>query len=325
VPEDRYEILDQLGRGNFGAVFLARHTGLDRECALKLIPGDDAALAEARNLAALPEHEHVVRVLDAGRWDERTVFIASDLCMGGSLADQMGNHPLDPATACSLVSDTCRGLEHLHQHGLLHLDIRPANILLTDDRPRLADFGLARWSHDAAVVDWYGPHAAPELVETGNATTASDIYSMGMTLMHLLTGGHGCRPFPVRTELVQASADGEWPRLDELTPNVPRRVRKVIEAATQYDPDRRPQAVAEFKRQLDRATPTVSLMMVSDDEMRSTDGVWQISSDAGAGDRTAVEVRKNGRRVNARGATGLTSRQARRKVEEAVGQLARGE
>src|SRR5437867_3795588 len=74
VADDRYEIVQQLGRGHFGAVFLARHTVLDRECALKLIPArSNDVLAEARLLASIPEHDNVVKVLDAGDWDGRTV------------------------------------------------------------------------------------------------------------------------------------------------------------------------------------------------------------------------------------------------------------
>lgn len=69
MSDDRYEIVQQLGCGNFGAVYVARHVALDRECALKLIAAhSDDVLAEARNLAALPEHNNVVRVLDAGEW-----------------------------------------------------------------------------------------------------------------------------------------------------------------------------------------------------------------------------------------------------------------
>lgn len=136
MADARYEIIQQLGSGHFGAVYLARHTKLDRQCALKLIPslGDDV-LSEARNLAALPEHDNVVRVVDAGDWDEDRVFIASDLCLGGTLADLGGGGSLDPGQACELISHACRGLEHLHENGLLHLDIRPANILLSEGTP----------------------------------------------------------------------------------------------------------------------------------------------------------------------------------------------
>ena len=219
MVDDRYRIEGQLGRGRFGVVYLARHIALDRTCALKVIPVRTTTaevLEEARKLAAVPANDNVVKVLDAGAWDDNHVFIASELCMDGSLGDRAAGEALDPATGSGAISDAWRGLDHLHQHELLHLDIRPANILMANDTPRLVDFGLARWMHDADVEDWYGPHAAPELVESGRAAPTSDIYAMAMTLAHILTAGSICRPFPVNAQLVQASADGDWPRLEEL-------------------------------------------------------------------------------------------------------------
>jgi len=327
VAEEPYEIVGQLGRGHFGAVYEARHLALGWTVALKLIPVRttvEVVLEEARKLATLPRHDNVVQVVDAGPWGDSAVYIASELCLGGSLADRAGT-PLDPATVCGLVSDACRGLDHLHQHDLLHLDIRPANILLSEGTPRLADFGLARWNDEADVEVWYGPHAAPELVESGRATAASDVFSMAMTLAHLLTGGTICRPFPVNAELVQASAHGEWPRLDELGPHVPTRLCKLLEEATQYDHAARPSSVAAFKRALDRATPAVAFIPTADGTLESIGGEWSISTRATATGRVRVEVRRNGRRRSQLGKDDLTDAQARRYVASLVRRFANGE
>lgn len=327
MADDRYQVESELGRGNFGVVYQARHVTLERRCALKIVrvrTSRSEVLEEARRLAALPEHENIVRVLDAGAWDDDHVFIASELCLDGSLGDRAAAGPFDPATACALVSDACRGLAHLHHHDLLHLDVRPANILMSNDTPRLVDFGLARWVHAAEVDDWYGPHAAPELVETGRAAVASDVYAVAMTLAHLLTGGAICRPFPVNFDLVQASADGEWPRLDELGPNVPPRVGKLLDQATQYDWDARPSSVSEFKRLLDRATPAVAFGPPDEGgRLVSIDGTWDITT-LSKRDGLSVEVRRNGRRRNELGGTKLTSAQAQRHVRRLVSRLADG-
>ena len=198
-------------------------------------------------MEALPPHSNVLQVRDTGRWGTDQLFIATDVCPNGSLDGVV----LDPATACRYISLACRGLAHLHQHGLLHLDIQPANTLLSqDDVPLLADFGLAKWAHEAGVDEWYGPHAAPELVEFEAATVATDIYAMGMTMAHL-TGGAICRPFPVSAALVEASANHEWPRLAELGINTPKRLHDVIDRATDYDPSRRQASADEFKREGD--------------------------------------------------------------------------
>jgi eukaryotic-like serine/threonine-protein kinase len=327
VADDRYELLDELGRGNFGVVVRARQVHLDRIYALKIIrvrAEPARALDEARLLAALPEHDNVVKVHDAGLWDDSHVFIASELCTGGSLDDVAAAGPLDPGKACDLISQACRGLGHLHHDDLLHLDIRPANILMADGTPRLVDFGLARLVDDAEVDDWYSPHAAPELVEAGRATPAADIYSMAMTLAHLLTGGRICRPFPSGAELVEASADGDWPRLDELTVNVPARIRKLIDAATQYDADARPRSIGEFKQLLDRATPATSFLAPDDHgTLLSSDGDWSITTVDKRGSFD-VEVRRGGRRRNQLGAESMTVAKARAHVTKLVRLFAEG-
>lgn len=325
MADDRYELLDVLGRGNFGVVVRARQVHLDRIYALKIIRlrgAPERVLGEARLLAALPEHDNVVKVHDAGLWDDNHVFIASELCTGGSLEDLAATTPLDPRRACDLISQACRGLGHLHHNELLHLDIRPANILIADGSPRLVDFGLARLVDDAEVEDWYSPHAAPELIEAGHATAAADIYSMAMTLAHLLTGGRICRPFPSGAELVRASADGEWPRVGELGVNVPARIRKLIDASTQYDPDARPRTIEEFKRVLDKGTPATSFLPLNDQgTLVSSDGDWSIAmvEKHGCFD---VEVRRGGRRRTKLGAESVTAAQARSHVAKLVGLFA---
>lgn len=187
MAEEPYEIVGQIDRGHFGAVYEARHRALGWSVALKVIPvrtSVELVLEEAKKLAALPRHDNVVQVLDAGPWGDCAVYIASELCHEGSLADRAGT-PLDPATACGLVSDACRGLDHLHQHDLLHLDIRPANILISEGKPRLADFGLARWSDDADVEDWYGP---PRCARAGGVGPMGHLLGLAVDEEHESTG-----------------------------------------------------------------------------------------------------------------------------------------
>lgn len=275
-------------------------------------------------LAALPEHDNVVKVLDAGLWDQERVFIASELCSGGSLDAIAASGPVDPARACDLLSQACRGLAHLHFHDLLHLDLRPANILIANGAPRLVDFGLARWADKAEVEEWYSPHAAPELIETGYATPSTDIYAMAMTLAHLVTEGRICRPFPTGGDLVQASADGDWPRLEDLGSNIPARLRKLIEASTSYAASERPQTVDDFKRLLDKATPAVSFF-ASDPSgtLVSSDGSWSISVTRDAGNHS-VEVRRGGRRRKPLGLLEVTPVKAQKHVSKLVRQFADG-
>jgi serine/threonine-protein kinase len=321
-----YRLGKQLGKGNFtSGVYVAEHTELGREAAVKLLPlryvtQRDELLDEARKMAALDEHDHVVNVLDAGDWDSAHVFIASEVCPGGSLEALAGAEPLDPARACNLVSDACRGLDHMHRHGLLHLDVRPANILIgKDGRVKIGDFGLARWVKRADIDLFYLPHAAPELVDSAVGSAAADQYSMATTLAHLLTAGEACADPP--DDLVAASRSGRWPRLSALGLNVPDRLRKVLVKATASDPRARYEGIERFKRSVDEATPAVSFIETGTRLLESTDGVWTIeivSGRVGYG----VDVKRNGRRVKRMGIEGVNEAQSLRHVKKVVSSLA---
>jgi eukaryotic-like serine/threonine-protein kinase len=156
---DRYNLKRELGHGVTGRVFLAEHVDLGREEAVKIIPltfvkNRDQLLAEAKMLASLDGQENVVRVYDASDWDDHNVYVSSEYCPRGSLDAMSKGISLDPGTACTYISEVCRGLDYVHRSELLHLDIRPANILIgTDGKPKLIDFGLARWAHDPGVDD----------------------------------------------------------------------------------------------------------------------------------------------------------------------------
>lgn len=302
MSKDRYNVIRPLGTGNFTAgVYLAEHRDLGREMAVKLLAVNvlsdrDALLNEARSMAALEPHENVVQVLDAGDWDGGHVYIASEVCRGGSVAGLCSPPapPLDPAGACTLVTGACRGLDFMHRQGLLHLDIRPANILINDGVPKLADFGLARWVTNAQVPQVYAPHAAPEMLRNYGGTEASDQYAIAMTLAHVLTGGAACTMPPAT---ITAAAWRKFPALRSvLGPNVPERLTRALVKATEFQPAHRYSSVEAFKRAVDRATPAVSLAMVDAQTMESTDGEWKVEwrlRRAG----WAVAVRRNGRRV----------------------------
>jgi hypothetical protein len=147
---------------------------------------------------------------------------------------------------------------------------------------------------------------------------------MGMSLAHLLTGGRICRPFPSGVDLLQASANGDWPPLDQLGSNVPSRLRKVVEAATQYTDALRPQTVDAFKRLLDRATPAVSFLpSQANDTLVSSDGNWSIAT-IEKGGRYSVEVRRARRRRNLLGVDSVTAAKARSHVNKLVRQFADG-
>lgn len=299
---DRYDVIGSLGSGHFTAgVYKCRHIDLDREVAVKLLRVDngsrrDELLREARTMSSIGRHENVVQVLDAGDWNAEHVYLAVELCRDGSLLSAIPEHGLDPAAACRMVSDSCRGLDFMHRRGLLHLDIRPANILLSDQVPKLGDFGLARWTRDPGVPFVYGPHAAPEMLCGGSGTELADQYAMAMTLGHLLTNGLICSD-PVPDEITEAA----WRTchsVDSLGANVPDRLKKVIRTATSFRPERRFRDIERFKQAVDAATPAVSFTLGSEGRMSSSDGCWTVEQLSTAG-VYRVDVKRQGRRYSA--------------------------
>lgn len=323
MATDDYALDRLLAGGRFGKVYLG-HGKLERDVAVKLIErvrDADSLLHEARKLASVPDHEHVVGVHHAGIWSDGRPFIVMDYCPGGSLED-LASRPVDPATACRYLGELCRGLDHVHQHDLLHLDLRPANVLIGSDRKvKLVDFGLSKYVSDSEVNDWYQPHAAPELIETGKGSRASDVYAAGMTLAHLLTGGTICRPFPTGADLVDASANGDWPRLAALGLNVPSRLRRVIAVSTDYDEGKRPQSARELKDLVDRAAPAVSFEADGSGGWISTDGEWRIVVAGSSRTGSCVEILRRGRRRNDLRKEGLTPAQAQRRAAQMMNQL----
>jgi eukaryotic-like serine/threonine-protein kinase len=199
----RYALKQQLGQGGLGTVFEAWDPLLSRMVAVKTLQFDidtptrvslDALfLNEARAAAGL-NHTHIVTVYDAGL-SAHGVYIAMERLRGRDLrqALQSGWHP-GPAEAALLVRRVADALAYAHARGVVHCDIKPANIFLTRrDKPKVLDFGIARVAHHAALPALDGviagsPHyQAPEQLQAGSVDARTDIYSLGTVLYELLT------------------------------------------------------------------------------------------------------------------------------------------
>ena len=207
VLAGRYRIDAFLGAGGMATVYRATDMRLEREVAVKvLLPNfaRDPALAErfdreARLLASV-SHPSIADVFDVEPGDPdagREPFYVMELCGGGSLADRIERSGrLTPGELVPLMLTVAAGLGELHRSGLIHRDIKPANILFTGGRPKLADFGLTRSDGRPEFPTLTEPgtavgtpaYMAPELVAGGRASTASDVYALGATAFHALTG-----------------------------------------------------------------------------------------------------------------------------------------
>jgi serine/threonine protein kinase/formylglycine-generating enzyme required for sulfatase activity len=217
----RYRVERLLGEGGFGRVYLARDEQLQRLVAVKVphphliaSPEDaDTYLAEARTAAGL-DHPHIVPVFDVGGTPELPCFIVSKFIEGRTLAWAIRHDRPAPAAAAALVAAVADALQHAHQHGVVHRDVKPSNVLLDNaGRPFVADFGLALREQDVGRGPRYAgtpAYMSPEQArgEGHRVDGRTDVFSLGAVFYELLTGR---RPFQAgsREELLEQIASHE--------------------------------------------------------------------------------------------------------------------
>jgi len=190
----KYKILSSLGSGGFGSVFLAEDTMIDKKVAIKVphkqnLDADDL-LKEPRLLASL-SHPNIVTVLTAEKQDD-VFFIVMEYVTGETLEHViMREGALDLARALDFTCQMCNAVDHAHKVGILHRDLRPGNMLVSDTGLlKVTDFGTSRFLEIAAhgtTVIGSPPYMAPEKFH-GKAVFASDVYSVGVTMYQMLTG-----------------------------------------------------------------------------------------------------------------------------------------
>jgi serine/threonine protein kinase len=190
----KYKIVSMIGSGGFGTVFLAEDTWIDKKVALK-VPHKQSLdfgelLREPRLLATL-NHPNIVTILTAER-QENVFFIVMEFVPGETLEGIIARDgALDVAISLDYICQICNAVDHAHRHGVLHRDLRPSNVLVTDGGlVKVADFGTSRFleiaAHGTTVVG-SPPYMAPEQFH-GKAMFASDLYSLGVTMFQMLTG-----------------------------------------------------------------------------------------------------------------------------------------
>ena len=239
-----------LGTGGSGSVWLAldEQNGLD--VALKIIPreGKAAARAEREALAARRlRHDRCVRAYDVGH-DSGHVYIAYEYVPGRTMRDAIRAGALSDQDAVTAAAQVLDALAHAHRAGIVHRDVKPANILLEDRDEvavRLLDFGLAQFDGAdtlTAVGDVPGTLAyiAPERLAGADASPESDVWSVGVLLWETLSDRHPFWGMPIQ-EVAQAIQAGAPPLASERR-GLPRRLVSAVDAALAIDPSRRPSA-----------------------------------------------------------------------------------
>src|SRR5579862_9449397 len=243
----RYRLEELSGRGPMSEVWRAHDDTLDRTVALKIL-GPSADLErfrrEARAVASLG-HENVMRVYDYGE-DAAGPFMALEWLPGGTLEERLAAGALPAAEIDRIARGMAAGLAHLHAQGFVHRDLKPANVLFdAEERPKLADFGLARSAAGAGTLTEAGTvlgtaaYISPEQAAGEPATPASDVYSFGVILFLMLTGA---LPFVAddALTLVNMHRSKPAPAVESLNPDAPPELAALTNSALQKDPAARP-------------------------------------------------------------------------------------
>ena len=247
----KYRILQPLGSGGFGSVYLAEDTWIDKKVAIKVphkqTPDFTELLKEPRLLASM-SHPNIVTVITAEKEDD-VFFIVMEYVTGETLEHIiMREGPLDLTRALDFACQMCNAVDHAHHAGVLHRDLRPGNMLISEaGMLKVTDFGTSRFLEIAAhgtTVIGSPPYMAPEQFY-GKAVFASDVYSVGVTMYQMLTGElpYGT-PAPadierlVRGELVTA------PRLKNS--KIPKAINDIVLKALAADVSQRYQRATDL-------------------------------------------------------------------------------
>ena len=258
----RYRVLERIGSGGMATVYLAEDERLARHVAVKRLHAgspDETAKRFAREarIGASLNHENVVTVFDTVTEDE-SVVIVMEYVDGESLADALRRGRIEPGRAVEILRGVAAALDHAHMNGIVHRDVKPANILLgKDGRAKLVDLGIAtavegtRITRSGSVMGT-AAYMAPEQLDGMDTGPHTDIYALAAVAYEMLAGRpayRGGSPIEVAHQVV----NGPPPDLSDAWPEAPRGAVDAIERAMAFRPEERPESATAFAKQLDDA------------------------------------------------------------------------
>jgi eukaryotic-like serine/threonine-protein kinase len=257
----KYRILSPLGSGGFGSVYLAEDTWIDKKVAIK-VPHrqnlDFGELVREPRLLASLNHPNIVTLLTAEKQDD-VFFIVMEYVQGDTLEAVIERDgTLDLGKALDYTCQICNAMDHAHKHGIIHRDLRPGNVLVTDSgMVKVADFGTSRFLEIAAhgtTVIGSPPYMAPEQFQ-GKAVFASDIYSLGITMYQMFTGVLPYdTPMPSDLERLMKGELASPPKLKN--PKLPKAISDIVMKAIAADIPSRYQRASDLLEAVLAARPS---------------------------------------------------------------------
>jgi serine/threonine protein kinase len=286
---DRYQLTERIAGGGMGEVWVARDEVLGREVAVKILRrelADDIGFlerfrAEARHAASL-SHPGIASVFDYGE-ESGSAYLVMELVRGEPLSQRLAREgALTAAVAVPLLQQVAHALQAAHCAGLVHRDVKPANLLITpDEHVKVTDFGIARAGGQAALtrtgeVMGTAQYLSPEQALGRPATAASDVYSLGVVAYETLSG---VRPFEADTAIAIAMAQVN--RIPEPLPaTVAPAVAAVVMQSLAKDPALRPASADQFADQLGAAVAVAATTQVIGPHLARTSVMPAVADDA---------------------------------------------
>ncbi len=261
--DGRYQIQERIAAGAMGVVYRGERVKLGRAVAIKFLHAslaDDPARRQRFEIEAMAmarlDHPHCAQVIDTGI-HEQMPFVVMDFIRGVTLREVLDRGALDPRRAVALMRQILAGLAHAHEIGIVHRDVKPANVMLTDrtligEQVRILDFGLARLREGnagitAGMVIGTPAYMSPEQCKGGVIDARVDVYACGVLLYEMLTG-HKPYEHAEPLEILRMQIHSPPPRLPELPS-----LDAVISRALAKDPDERYATATEMHAALDAA------------------------------------------------------------------------
>ena len=265
----QYELRTLLGRGSLATVYLARHSAMLRDVAVKVLPpdfSDDSAFAarfrREAELAAQLTHPHILPISDFGE-EGGFIYIVTRYISSGSLYARLGRGALAPAAGLQILEQIAAALEYAHARDIIHLDVKPSNILIDDDQTvYLTDFGIARAMRRGSGSGAGTPgYVAPEQQVGEIVDVRADVYSLGALCFEMFTGRAPITSRGSAESSTESDSDSNW-----YSSDLPEPVQAVIRKALERGPDNRYANIGDFTAALQAAFATAP------EEWRSSPG-----------------------------------------------------